>query len=187
MIVNPVIAQGWLEPLAMDTARARLVEALRRRDRHGRFRMYHPLTAGGAPIYVHAKVLVIDEDVIRVGSSNFNNRSLALDTECDVTIEHEGPAIAAIRDGLIAEHLGCDVATVSARLAAGSMIAVIEALRGSGKTLVRYDIPDLTAVETWLADNEVLDPEGPDVFEALSKRGLLRRLRLPRKRNRAVA
>jgi len=42
VIVNPLTAQGWLEPLAMDTARARLVEALRRRDRHGRLRLYHP-------------------------------------------------------------------------------------------------------------------------------------------------
>ncbi len=178
VIVNPTVAQGWLEPLAMDTARARLFQALKRRDRHDRLRIYHPMTAARAQIYVHAKVLVIDEDVIRVGSSNFNNRSLRLDTECDVTIEDDGGTIAAIRDGLIAEHLDCDVAEVSARLAAGSMIAAIEALRGSGKTLIPYEVPDLTAIETWLADNEVLDPEGPEeMFEPLSKRGgLLRRL-----------
>ncbi len=49
------------------------------------------------------------------------------------------------------------------------------------KTLVPYQVPDLTSVEEWLADNEVLDPEGPDeMFEALSKRGLFRRFRLRR-------
>ena len=46
-MVNPLTAQGWLEPLAMDTARARLHEALRRRDADGRFRVYHPYTDGG--------------------------------------------------------------------------------------------------------------------------------------------
>jgi phosphatidylserine/phosphatidylglycerophosphate/cardiolipin synthase-like enzyme len=61
----------------------------------------------GQPIYVHAKVTVVDRDVLRVGSSNFNNRSLRLDTECDVVIDAERPAndderatIAGIRNGL---------------------------------------------------------------------------------------
>jgi hypothetical protein len=67
VIVNPLTAQGWLEPIAMDTARARLVEALRRRDRHGRFRIYHPFTAGGEPIYCHAKILIADDRVFRLG------------------------------------------------------------------------------------------------------------------------
>ncbi len=41
VIVNPQSAQGWLEPLAMDTARARLIAALRQRDRYDRLRLYH--------------------------------------------------------------------------------------------------------------------------------------------------
>lgn len=179
VIVNPQNAQGWLEPIAMDTARARLVEALRRRDRHGRFRLYHPFTARGTPIYVHAKVLVIDEEVIRIGSSNFNNRSLRLDTECDVTIEHEGERIVAIRDDLIAEHLDVAPERVTAAIAEHGLIGAIEALRGEGRTLRPYETPDLNGVEKWLADNEILDPEGPEeMFEAPSKRvGLVTRLK----------
>ena len=179
VVINPVAAQGWLEPIAMDTARARLVQALQAGDRNRRFRMYHPVTAKRAPIYVHAKVLVIDDEVIRVGSSNFNNRSLRLDTECDVTIEHDGPRIAEIRDGLIAEHLGVAPAEVTRRLAEGSLIDTIEALRGPGRSLIPYEVPELSDGMEWLADNELLDPEGPDaMFEPLSKRpGLLRRLK----------
>ncbi len=186
VIVNPETAEGWLEPLAMDTARARLVEALRRRDVHGRFRVYHPYTAGGQSIYVHAKILVVDDRVLRVGSSNFNNRSLRLDSECDVAIEAQDDAtstcIAAIRNGLIAEHLGVDAATVAATLdETGSLVATIERLRGPGRTLRDYLVPDLSAVEAWLADNEVLDPEEPDeLFEATTGgllRGLARRVR----------
>lgn len=179
VIINPVTAQGWLEPVAMDTARARLFQALKQRDTHNRLRMYHPHTAGGTPIYVHAKVLVIDEDVIRVGSSNFNNRSLRLDTECDVTIEHDGDRIAAIRDDLIAEHLAVEPAEVTAAIARYGLIGAIERLRGRGKTLIPYEVPDLSSVEEWLADNKILDPEGPgEMFEALSARKpLLGRLR----------
>ena len=188
VIVNPLTAQGWLEPIAMDTARARLFQALKQRDTHGRLRMYHPYTAGGTPIYVHAKVLVIDDDVIRVGSSNFNNRSLRLDTECDVTIERrdadDSRRIAAIRDDLIAEHLDTEPAIVTAALAEHGLIGAIEALRGTGKTLIPYEVPELSAVEEWLADHEVLDPEGPEeMFELPSKRrGLLTRLKRIRHR-----
>lgn len=179
VIVNPVTAQGWLEPFAMDTARARLFQALKKRDRFDRLRMYHPYTAGGTAIYVHAKVLAIDDDLIRVGSSNFNNRSLRLDTECDVTIEHDGERIAAIRDDLIAEHLGVEPEQVTKAIAEYGLIGAIERLRGEGKTLVPYEVPDLSGVEKWLADNEILDPEGPEeIFELPARRdGLLARLK----------
>ncbi|HET9509983.1 MAG TPA: phospholipase D-like domain-containing protein [Sphingomonas sp.] len=174
VIVNPESAEGWLEPLAMDTARARLVESIRRRDRHGRFRLYHPFTAGGEAIYVHAKVLVVDGRLLRIGSSNFNNRSMRLDTECDVAIAAAGDATAAcisrIRDGLIGEHLGVSADAVAARLAdTGSLIATIEGLRGPGRTLRDYVVPDLNAVEEWIGENEVLDPVDPDdAFENLT-------------------
>lgn len=188
VIINPVTAQGWLEPIAMDTARARLFQALKQRDTHSRLHMYHPLTAGGTPIYVHAKILVIDEEVIRIGSSNFNNRSLRLDTECDVTIEHDDGRIAAIRDDLLAEHLGVEPATVTASIAEFGLIGTVEKLRGEGKTLIPYEMPELSTVEEWLADNKILDPEGPEeMFEALSQRkGLVSRVtaRAGRLRNR---
>ena len=189
VLVNPFCAEGWLEPLAMDTARARLHQALRRLDRHDRLRLYHPFTAGGEPVYVHAKIMITDDSVLRVGSSNLNNRSLGLDTECDVVVDAaleanrgERPAISAIRDGLIAEHLGVDVAEVTRRIAnSGSLIGTIEALRGEGRSLRPYQIPDLDEVEKWLADNEVLDPESAEeMFEPLAARGLFRRLRRAR-------
>ncbi|MGK2911658.1 MAG: phospholipase D-like domain-containing protein [Sphingobium sp.] len=185
VIINPTTADGWLEPIAMNTARARLVTALQRMDKHGRLRIYHPQTADGTPIYVHAKVTVIDNHVLRVGSSNFNNRSLRLDTECDVAVcvddEDRTATVASLRDSLVAEHLGVDRQQVTDEYAAsGSMIAVIEKLRGAGRSLIPYEIPDLNEVETWLADNEVLDPEGPEaIFETFTgesrgKRGLFR-------------
>ncbi|ENO90239.1 phospholipase D-like domain-containing protein [Thauera linaloolentis] len=183
VVVNPVSAEGWLEPLAMDSARARLVEALQRIDRHGRLRIYHPRTRAGADIYVHAKVMVVDDVCLRVGSSNFNNRSLRFDTECDVILAADGPdsaetrkKIALVRDDLIAEHLGVDAEDVADEYRQRrSMIAAIEHLRGPGRSLVRYKLPELGSAEEWFADNEILDPEGPDaVFEPLSKRGLFK-------------
>jgi phosphatidylserine/phosphatidylglycerophosphate/cardiolipin synthase-like enzyme len=190
VLITPERAHGWLEPVAMDTARARLVDVICHADAHHRFRLYHPVTKAGRPIYVHAKVLIVDDRVLHVGSSNMNNRSLRLDTECDVTIDAASSAneaaagaisaaVSGLRDRLLGEHLGLAPETVRARIAAeGSLIAAIEALRGEGRSLRPYQVPDLNGVETWLADNELLDPEGPEeIFKPLSQRGLLRRLR----------
>ena len=53
--------------------------------------------------------IIIDDDFVRVGSSNMDNRSTALDTELDLAIEADDPkrrrTIAGLRDKLIAEHL----------------------------------------------------------------------------------
>ena len=174
----------------MDSARARLMEALHRRDKHGRLKMYHPVTTAGAPIYVHAKITFIDDRQLRIGSANLNNRSMRLDSECDVIIDAvQGgeatikAAITAIRDDLLAEHLGVMPQEVTKAVAqTGSLIAAVEQLRGEERTLVPYEVPDLSSVEAWLADHEVLDPEGPDeIFEPLSARGLFRRLRKPKR------
>lgn len=186
VIINPEQADGWLEQQAMDTARARLVEALRARDVHGRLRVYHPFTVRGEPIYVHAKILIVDDRVIRVGSSNMNNRSMRLDTECDMTIDASLPAnagqeatIRSIRDDLIAEHLDLPPERVAAVIAERGLIAAIEELRDKpGRTLRPYVTPNLNDVQTWLADNEVLDPEGPaEMLEPAAQRSLFRRLK----------
>ena len=187
VVITPTSAEGWLEPVAMDTARARLIAALRDCDRGDRFRVYHPMTAGGAPIYVHAKVTVIDDDVLRVGSSNLNNRSLRLDSECDISIDaardrrgEVSVTIAGVRNSLLAEHLGTSCSEVERKLMeTGSLIATIESLRTDGRSLRPYELPQLAPVQQWLADTKLLDPEGPDeMFEPPARRvGLLSRLR----------
>jgi phosphatidylserine/phosphatidylglycerophosphate/cardiolipin synthase-like enzyme len=192
VIVNPQSSHGWLEPIAMDTTRARLFQALRRHDKHGRLRIYHPYTSSGVPIYVHAKMTFVDDTIFHIGSSNLNNRSLRLDTECDLIVDAELPGnadaaatIGDLRNGLLAEHLGVEPAAVAARVAVtGSLIATIEALRGPGRSLRPYEVPDIGEVEKWLADHEILDPEDPDeLFENFTRRGLFRgRLRRGRRR-----
>jgi len=180
VLVCPRDADGWLEQVAMDTARARLWRAIGKVDTGRRFRIYHPFTEAGQPIYVHAKIMVVDDSMLRVGSSNWNNRSLGLDTECDVTIESGGSdaRIGSIRNGLMAEHLGREPGVVADVFAGtGSLIETVERLRGAGRSLRPYEVPELSEVEKALADNEALDPESPDeLFEPFSGGGLLRRL-----------
>src|SRR3954453_2968901 len=67
---------------------------------------------------IQAKVLVVDDRLLRVGSSNLNNRSMGFDSECDIAIEadrndsthdHVRREIASVRNQLVSEHLGVSV------------------------------------------------------------------------------
>jgi phospholipase D1/2 len=183
VIVNPKTALGWLDEEVMGAARAELFAALARRDRHKRFRIYTPVTKAGADIYVHAKIMIVDDVALRVGSANFNNRSMGLDSECDVTIDGSGSAdvrrrIAAVRADLLAEHFGRDPDEVAALISeTDSLIATVERLRGPGRTLIPFAPPEFNALERGIARSERLDPEGPDeLYERRARPGLLHRL-----------
>jgi phosphatidylserine/phosphatidylglycerophosphate/cardiolipin synthase-like enzyme len=193
VLVNPETAQGWLEQAAMDGARVRLLHAIGERDHANRFRVYVPMTSGGHSIYVHAKLMIIDDEILRVGSANMNNRSLGLDSECDVFIDakrpgngHVTPAITGLRHSLLAEHCGVSIEQMIAALEShDTMAAAIASLPKDGKRLEPFALRPLTETEKGLADNAWLDPERPeDMFEPIGRRrGLFRRggiLRRPR-------
>lgn len=101
VVVLPHHTHGWVADYAMERARARLLSYLRRADRFGRLRLYHPVASSGAPIYVHAKVLAVDDRLLRIGSANLNNRSMGLDTECDVAIEASPTGPIAFRSHIL--------------------------------------------------------------------------------------
>jgi phosphatidylserine/phosphatidylglycerophosphate/cardiolipin synthase-like enzyme len=86
-------ATGWPERFAMGSNRDRLLRRLAAADRHGRLRAYW-LVAAGEPnceINLHAKLLIVDDTFVRIGSSNLNNRPLGVDTECDRALEASEP------------------------------------------------------------------------------------------------
>lgn len=170
VVVNPETADGWLSEKAMGTARARVLQLLREADVHDRFRLYTPVTEQREHIYVHAKITVVDDRLLRIGSSNVNNRSMGLDTECDLAIEAvEGrpgadqlaATIVGFRDRLLAEHLGCTPEDVAAAVdGTGSLVRGIERLRRpTGRSLVPFEPPELGPVDRTLADSEAMDPE----------------------------
>ena len=202
VIVHPANADGWLEQQAMDHARAALVRAIAECDKHDRFSLWMPYV-GECAIYCHAKLMVIDDEVLRIGSANLNNRSMGLDSECDVFIDsrrpgnrHAGEPIAALRRSLLAEHLGLrdeDITVLLERY--GSMRALVENEgTAGGRHLKRYRPPVLSEAERVLAESELLDPERPeDMFEPFARGGLFRqggrlaRLRQRLKRRRKVS
>lgn len=87
VLVTTGRSPSWFDGLTMDTARAEVLYRLEAADRHDRFTAFYPVTDEGERIIVHAKMTVIDDKLLRIGSSNLNNRSMGLDTECDVSVE----------------------------------------------------------------------------------------------------
>ena len=186
---------SWFDQLTMDKTRAIFARRLREADIFGRFRAFCPETSGGEVVIVHAKTSVIDDEIVRIGSANLNNRSMGMDTECDVFIDaarpgnaHAQPVIARLRHTLLAEHCGIDAESVPALLERhGSMAAMVEALDMPGKRLAPFVLRPLSDAEKAVADNALLDPERPEeLFEPIGEhRGLFRRgssLRRPKRR-----
>ena len=134
---------GWLEKAEVGALRAGLLKRLFDADRHSRLGIFYPVIPGAdeAFLTVRAKVLVVDDVLVRVGSSNLNNRSLALDTECDLAVEagdnHEiKSGIARFRNTLLAEHLGTVPEAVAEAIAKqDSLLGAVHSLRGGERSL----------------------------------------------------
>ena len=180
VVVSPMTQSGWLEVSTMGVLRARVHRRLVQADTHHRYNMYCPWLGDDAPpagrcLNVHSKVLVIDDELLSVGSVNLSARSMSLDTECNLAIEAKGEpriraAIAALRARLLGEHLDKDPAVVAAECErSGSLIAAIESLRDQGRSLRPLGVAPEEEWSAVLADQPMIDPEEPvDVDSLLS-------------------
>lgn len=171
VMVLPRHASGWLQSAIMDSARSRLLRLARRAGENGRFACYFPRNESGEAIYVHAKIMIVDDRLLRIGSSNLNNRSMGFDTECDVAIEAGDNAdsaelrrqIIAVRNDLLGEHLGATSSRVGQEIEKkGTLIGAINALATGKRSLVPMPIEENNALEDALAENDLTDPERPD-------------------------
>jgi phosphatidylserine/phosphatidylglycerophosphate/cardiolipin synthase-like enzyme len=72
-----------------------------------RFQMFDLHNDAGTPVYVHAKVCVVDDEWMTIGSDNLNLRSWTHDSEltCAV-VDPDGALPRELRTSLWAEHLG---------------------------------------------------------------------------------
>lgn len=161
---------GWIEHFAMGNNRDRLVRRLRKSPGAHRLRCFYAATlaAGGGEqeIDVHAKAIVVDDRFVRIGSSNLNNRSHGLDSECDLAVEartaESRRAVLGFRNRLLAEHLGCSAEEVAAAVAeTGGLIGAIERLNVKDRGLRELAIDQNDGPDEPLPASELLDPREP--------------------------
>jgi phospholipase D1/2 len=144
VIVVPKECHGWLERQSMGAFRDVAFRRLTQADTFGRLRLVYPVAsrAHDVPTFVHSKVMIVDDELVRIGSANFARRSMGMDSECDLAVEAGGDAparsgIRRIRHRLVAEHLGLAADAVSAKIERlGSLCALIDAHQATDRTLL---------------------------------------------------
>ena len=187
LIIAPQQYQSWLESKTMRTGRIGFVQVLERAGVSDRIRLLTPLVEEDgerAAVMVHAKIMIVDDTLLRVGSANLNNRSLGTDTECDLVVhgtdERQRTAIRDVRDALLGEHLGADGATVTQAVAdAGSLFGAIDRLNGGPHRLAPVEDGEIEDRDAAAAMAAVADPErpiDPEVFvDMMAERRPVRR------------
>jgi phospholipase D1/2 len=189
VFVTPYNTNGWLSQYTMDVLRSRMLRRLRQADKYGRLRVYYPYlpdAGDGMAINVHAKVMVVDDCILRIGSANLNNRSMGLDSECDLTLVAEDEpsqrAVRVLRNRLLAEHLDVKESEVEQQARQNtSLIALIESLQGRPRSLRKLEPSIPREVEQNLPDKALIDPEAPVDGERL------RDLLIPQTERRSLA
>jgi phosphatidylserine/phosphatidylglycerophosphate/cardiolipin synthase-like enzyme/uncharacterized membrane protein YdjX (TVP38/TMEM64 family) len=168
VIILPRETGNWLEQHTMDVLRARLLRPLRADDRYGRLRVYYPTVPDleQGCLMVHAKLMIVDDRLLRIGSSNLSNRSMGLDTECDLCLatEDDGSraAISGLRQRLLGMFLGVEPQLVAeAEARESSLIGAIESLRSDARTLAPLSGETDPEWERQLPDDRLIDPDRP--------------------------
>jgi phosphatidylserine/phosphatidylglycerophosphate/cardiolipin synthase-like enzyme/membrane protein DedA with SNARE-associated domain len=183
LLLLPRQTGAWLEQKTMDVLRARLVQRLRRADRHGHLRVCFPHRAGLDQrhcLSLHSKLMIVDDHLLTVGSANLSNRSMGLDSECNVALEARdaatAAAIARLRADLLAEHLGREPAAVAALFTDTERVLprldAFDDRAGHGLRPLVDTIPE--ELDREVPDGNILDPERPLQPEELVQRMVTR-------------
>ncbi len=190
LLISPSKQSGWLEEVTMGVLRARLHDRLRRADVHHHYRMMFPQLdePGGGALNVHSKVFSVDDRLLSIGSANLSNRSMACDTECNLSIEASGSehqreriaaGIAHLRARLLAEHLAEIPEVVQKVYSDQGLLAATLHLSQRPRCLVVLDPLAAPELDALIPQQSLFDPEEPIDPETLIARLVPRESREP--------
>ena len=119
LIVSCAHPQGIMERKGMWSGRVLFRDILMTGDVSDRAILSSPITQENGltkDIRIHSKLMAIDDRFLHIGSANINNRSMGLDSECDLVIfgdkEETRQKIAALRTDLMREHTGMEAEAI---------------------------------------------------------------------------
>jgi len=167
--VGPKECSGWLEEKTMGVLRQVVLVKLIDADLHGRLRLLHAVASREKCVgtFVHSKIMVIDDEFLRIGSANLSSRSMGMDTECDLSVDARGDpriqaGIARVRDRLVGEHLDASAETVRrAREEHGSLRGATDALSCGEHCLEPIEVDRESAASASQMVLGVADPYEP--------------------------
>lgn len=186
ILVTQPGATGWLDEVAMASMRAEIHADIRQQDmarpgaarsgaaRPGAARRYHaycppvPESRTDQAAAVRSKLFIVDDTMLCLGSANLSNRSMMLDTECQVTVEATQAAhceaIARIRARVLAARLGASEQVVGAAIAREGVAAAISRMDPAGVALAPFsprpeDLPAAAGKGLWVDRERPVSPD----------------------------
>jgi phospholipase D1/2 len=127
--------------------------------------------------YIHAKLLIVDDRFLMVGSANTNNRGMGLDTEINLSWEANGDdkelegSIRNARVSLLSEHIGAGRRLRHMVRRTDRLAWLLNGIAGKKRTRLRFNDPrnDESAADRIgrIEDAWPLDPERPPVEEGI--------------------
>jgi len=160
---------GWMEEGTLGLLRERLLERLDEADLHNRLGVYYPFVAdesgNSSQVYVHAKLSIVDDNTVEIGSANLSNRSMKVDSEVDLVIRQNSvfPAAQKLLRRLLAVHFNTSSEKVHEQLEASASInGAIRVLQKQHlHKLVDFEFDCGGPLRRKLADSQWLDPDEP--------------------------
>lgn len=160
---------GWIEEGTLGLLRDRLLEILVEADAHDRLGVYYPFveneSGDSSQVYVHAKLMICDDNTVEIGSANLSNRSMKVDSEVDLVIAQSGVCspIQKLLRRLLAVHFSSTVEDIHRELEAnGSINATIKKLQAKNLHQLRdFKFSESGPIRRKIADSQWLDPDEP--------------------------
>lgn len=186
IIVLPKKPQALLEEMSVGITQAKLLRSLRETAAQTGHALGIYYTAAVSesgieiPVYIHSKLLLVDDRFMTVGSANTTNRSMGLDMELNISWEATSllqlkliRSIRQTRITLLSEHAGITQCEECNGLRGVSgLVERLDALADSPPYRLRRHTPDTSIEENeWLKalkpDGFPFDPERPLIEEGL--------------------
>lgn len=179
VIVLPERSAGFKEQVSIGVRQSEILRQLKAvavttGNHVGVYYAAAPGADGDVPVFIHAKVLAVDDRFVLVSSANTSNRSMGLDTELGLAWETEAPhpALRRARLELLGEHCGLAGDEAAAVLAEPvGLVARLDAMARARSHRLRLHAMDddqepALSIARALREDSPLDPDGP-IFEDL--------------------
>lgn len=180
VMVLPKKSAGLKERVSIGVYQAQILAHLTRvaKQTGHHFGVYYQAARGGngdgneRPVFIHAKLLAVDDRFLLVSSANLSNRSMGFDTELGVAWEAPMPneSLRNARLELLAEHCGMTRTEAEAELAAPrGLVARLDRIAKAKQHLLRMHDRNRDERPGWLMRRFLpkrtpLDPANPQQF-----------------------
>jgi len=179
VIVLPHQSAGLKEQVAIGVRQAEILRQLKavaaQTGHHvGVYYAAAPGRDGDVPVFIHAKVLAVDDRFLLISSANATNRSMGLDSELGLAWEADAaePSLRAARIELLREHVGVGRTEADALLGPQrGLVARLDGIARARSHRLRMhamceDAQPGVSIAHAVREDVPLDPCGP-VFEDL--------------------